>query len=94
MSLIYVLFDKQENFLTMKFSQITVACFPYHVLFAHSVAEWTIPTLTGDIPPPITYFSFTQISSDTAVMFGGNEAGHYSSELYPATVGKHSVVCA
>ena len=56
--------------------------FPYHVLFPHSVAEWTIPTVTGDIPPPIAHFSFTQISSDTAIMFGGDTAGNSSSELY------------
>ena len=78
----------------MKISQITLACFPYHVLFAHSVAEWSIPTVTGFIPPPIAYFSFTQISSDKAIMFGGSAAGHRSSELYLATVGRDSVVCA
>ena len=64
------------------------------MLFPHSIADWTIPTVTGDIPPPIAYFSFTQITSDTAVMFGGDTTGLGSSELYLATVGRDSVVCA
>ena len=66
----------------------------YLKLFPHSVAEWTIPTVTGDIPTPIADFSFTQISSDTGVMFGGHATGCYSSELYLATVGRDSVVSA
>ena len=74
--------------------KVFIACFPYHVLFPHSVAEWTIPTVTGDIPPPIADFSFTQISSDTAVMFGGGATGYPSSDIFLATVGKDSVVCA
>ena len=63
------------------------------MLFPHSVAEWTIPSVTGDIPPPIADFSFTQISNDTAIMFGGETTGHLSSELYLATVGRDRVVC-
>ena len=63
------------------------------MLFPHFVAEWVIPTVTGDIPPPIADFSFTQISTDTAVMFGGDRNGIHSSELYLATVGRDSVVC-
>ena len=68
--------------------------FLYLVLFPHSVADWTIPAVTGDIPPPTAEFSFTRISSDTAVMFGGDTTGPVSSELYLATVGSDSVVCA
>ena len=63
------------------------------MLFPHSVAQWTIPTVTGDIPPPIAEFSLTQISSDTAVMFGGSITRDLSSELYLATVGRDNVVC-
>ena len=64
------------------------------MLFPHSVEEWTIPTVTGEIPPPIADFSFTQISSDTAIMFGGRITDHNSSMTYLATVGRDSVVCA
>ena len=63
------------------------------MLFAFSVAGWTIPTVTGNILPPIAYFSFTPISSDTAVLFGGDTTGHVSSELYLATVDRDIVVC-
>ena len=67
----------------------------FHILsFLHPyVVEWTIPTVTGDIPLPSSKFSFTQVSSIQAVMFGGNMAGFFSSELYLATVGRNSVVC-
>ena len=73
--------------------KLLIACFPYHV-FPHSLAQWTIPTVTGYIPPPTANFSFTQISSGQAVMFGGTELGIPLSELYLATVGRESVVCA
>ena len=62
------------------------------MLLPHSVAEWTIPIVTGDIPTPIAEFSLTQISSDTAIMFGGDTIGRNSSGLYLATVGRDSVV--
>ena len=62
-------------------------------MFVHSLAQWTIPTVSGDIPPPISYFSFTQISSDEAVMFGGDTPTGLSSRLFLATVFRDSVVC-
>ena len=62
-------------------------------VFPHSLAQWTIPTVSGDIPPPTSEFSFTQVSSNQAVLFGGDAAGFISSELYLATVGRDSVVC-
>ena len=61
-------------------------------VFPHSIAQWTIPTVTGDIPPPTSDFTFTQISSVQAVMFGGVGPEGSSSELYLATVGRDSVV--
>ena len=58
------------------------------------IAKWTIPAVTGGVPPPTSEFSFTQVSSDQAVMFGGDTPGFvYSEELYLATVGSNSVVC-
>ena len=58
------------------------------------VVEWTIPTVSGDIPPPSSGFSFTQFSSVQAVMFGGNKGTVLSSgNVYLATVGRESVVC-
>ena len=78
----------------MFYLKVHIACSSHQVLFPYYVAEWTVPTVTGHIPPPIAFFSFTQVSSDTAVMFGGDAAGYPSSELYLATVGRDSVVCA
>ena len=61
-------------------------------MFPYSIAEWTIPSVTGDIPPPMYGFLFTKISSVKAVMFGGRSPGYESGNLYPATVGRDSVV--
>ena len=72
--------------------KVCITCFPCHV-FLHSLAEWTVPTVTGDIPSPIAHFSFTQISYNKAIMFGGNATAHLQSELYLAAVGRNSVVC-
>ena len=68
--------------------------FHTHVVFPHSTAQWTIPTVTGDIPPPIADFSFTKISSDQAVLFGGDDPGFLSgtSDIRLATVSRDSVV--
>ena len=51
-----------------------------------------MPTITGDIPPPLAHFSFTKISSDQGVMFGGYGPGGRSSDLRIATVSRDSVV--
>ena len=56
------------------------------------VAEWTTPVITGDIPPPASDFSFTKISADQGVMFGGYGPNGFSSELRVATVHRGSVV--
>ena len=61
-------------------------------MFHHSVAEWTTPTVTGDIPLPMAGFSFTQISAEEAVMFGGEGPEGQSSVLCVATISVDSVV--
>ena len=62
-------------------------------MFPHSIAEWTIPTVTGDIPPPVAEFSFTQISSNQAALFGGDGPGFkHFSDIRLATVSRDSVV--
>ena len=64
-----------------------------HVVFPCSIGDWAFPTVTGDIPPAMADFSFVQISSKQAALFGGSgtESKHYS-DLRLATVGKDSVV--
>ena len=65
-----------------------------HVVFFHSKAEWIIPSVTGDIPPPMEDFSFTQISNHQAVLFGGHSPRDFSdtADLRLATVIRESVV--
>ena len=62
-------------------------------MFPCSIADWTVPAVTGDIPPPMAFLSFTKISSNQAALFGGYgpESG-YISGLRLATVSKDSVV--
>ena len=55
-------------------------------------AEWLVPMVTGELPPPASEFSFTKISSDQAALFGGCVGGDVSSELRLATVNLDSVV--
>ena len=62
------------------------------VAFFHFIVQWTVPTITGDIPPPLANFSFTKISSNQGAMFGGHGARDYSSDLRIATVSRDSVV--
>ena len=62
-------------------------------VFLHFVARWTIPNVTGDIPPPLSEFSFNKFSSDQAAMFGGVGPGSlYTNELRVATMTASSVV--
>ena len=62
------------------------------VVFPHFIADWTVPTITGDIPPPLAHFSFTKISTDQAVMFGGYGPGGRLAVLRVAYVERDSVV--
>ena len=62
-------------------------------VFPCSIVDWTSPTVTGNIPPPMAEFSFTQISSKQAALFGGLGPGtSYSSDFRLATVSIDSVV--
>ena len=67
-------------------------CSTLHVVFIQFIVQWAVPTITGDIPPPLAYFSFTKISSDQGAMFGGHGPGGRSSDLRIATVSRDSVV--
>ena len=56
------------------------------------IAEWSIPVVTGDTPPPASDFTFTKISVDQGVVFGGYGPTGFSSALRLATVHRGSVV--
>ena len=70
------------------------ACISYLpcVAFLHFVVEWTVPTITGDRPPPLAYFSFTKIASNQGAVFGGFGPGGRSNDLRIATVSRDNVV--
>ena len=73
------------------FDFICIASLPC-VAFFHFIVQWTVPTITGDIPPPLGRFTFTKISSSQGAMFGGHGLGGGSSDLRIATVSRDSVV--
>ena len=56
------------------------------------LGEWIIPTVTGDRPPPIDAFTFTSVTNNTAVLFGGVTTNGFSSNVYIINFTKTSVV--
>ena len=60
--------------------------------FVYYIAEWSIPVVTGDTPPPASDFTLTKISADQGVMFGGYGPKGFSSELRIVTVGSRGSV--
>ena len=56
------------------------------------LGEWITPTVTGDRPPPIYYFTLTSITNNTAVLFGGDTTNGSSNNVYIIHFTKTSVV--
>ena len=56
------------------------------------LGEWITPTVTGDRPPPIYYFTLTSITNNTAVLFGGITTNGSSNNVYFINFKKASVV--
>ena len=54
--------------------------------------QWIPPVVTGDRPPPISHFTLTPVTNNTAVMFGGATANGFSNKLYMISFTKTSVV--
>ena len=54
--------------------------------------QWISPVVTGDRPPPISSFTLTPVTNNTAVMFGGTTANGVSNKLYMISFTKTSVV--
>ena len=50
------------------------------------------PTVTRDRPPPISYFTLTSVTNNTAVLFGGNTTNGDSNNVYIINFTKTSVV--
>ena len=56
------------------------------------LGKWITPTVTGDRPPPINQFSLTQVTNNTAILFGGETPHGDSSIIYIISFTKKSVV--
>ena len=58
--------------------------------------HWEVPVITGNPPPPCTYFSSNALPSNRGVMFGGtvvNESGkHRVNDLFLFTCFQDTVV--
>uniref|UniRef100_A0A1X7T5Q2 Uncharacterized protein n=1 Tax=Amphimedon queenslandica TaxID=400682 RepID=A0A1X7T5Q2_AMPQE len=58
-----------------------------------SSGDWISPTVTGDRPPPIYYFTLTSINNSSAILFGGNTANGLSNNVYILNFTDTSVNC-
>ena len=65
------------------------ACINVGLLF---LGEWITPTVTGDRPPPISLFTLTSVTNNTAVLFGGDTTNGDSNNVYIINFTKTSVV--
>ena len=56
------------------------------------LGEWITPTVTGDRPPPISHFTLTSVTNNTAVLFGGDTTHGWRNNVYIINFIKTSVV--
>ena len=56
------------------------------------LGKWITPTVTGDRPPPISGFTLTSVTNNTAILFGGFSIKEASSNVYIINFTKASVV--
>ena len=56
------------------------------------LGEWITPTVTGDRPPPISDFTLTSVTNNTAVLFGGFTTNGFSDDIHIINFTKTSVV--
>ena len=57
------------------------------------LGEWITPSVTGDRPPPISSFTLTSVTNNTAVLFGGWTTNRdNSNNVYIINFTKTSVV--
>ena len=84
--------DKYDEIHYYKLSSGECVCINVDLLF---LGEWIIPTVTGDRPPPIQYFTLTSVTNNTAVLFGGDCDTFYyakSNDVYIINFTMTSVV--
>ena len=56
------------------------------------LGEFITPTVTGHRPPPISIFTLTSVTNNTAVLFGGLTTNGVSNNVYIINFTKTSVV--
>ena len=56
------------------------------------LGEWITPAVTGGRPPPISHFTLTSVTNNTAVLLGGDTTNGRSSNVYIINFTKTSVV--
>ena len=56
------------------------------------LGEWITPTVNGDRPPPISHFTLTSVTNNTAVLFGGDTTNGGSNNIFIINFTKTSVV--
>ena len=56
------------------------------------LGEWITPTVTGDRPPPISDFTLTSVTNNTAVLFGDAITYGLSNNIYIINFNKTSMV--
>ena len=56
------------------------------------LGEWITPTVTGDRPPPISDFTLTSVTNNTAVLFGDAITNGLSNNIYIINFNKTSMV--
>ena len=64
------------------------------ILVYYFLGEWIAPTVTGDRPPPISEFTLTQVTNNSAVLFGGGTTNGASNNVYIIEFADTTVVSA
>ena len=58
-----------------------------------SPGEWSSPNITGQPPPPCSFFTFTQVDEKRAALFGGQSlVSGVLNDLFVAELSRHTVV--
>ena len=56
------------------------------------LGKWSSPNVTGDRPPPISTFTLSSITNDSAILFGGLTPNRDSNNTYIVNFSHTSVV--
>ena len=63
------------------------------VKFYYTIGEWSLPTITGQPPPPCSSFTLNSVSERKAALLGGLLSGSGGIDLMVVELSSHSVVC-